>query len=207
MPKDKYSDDISTVGTNEFANLEAMPNPIPRVPPNVLPTSEQSIWNNAAFDNGVLKEFSQSEPSWSPLKPILSNSTESFISNSSSKENEGPLFENPISSISSSLRSVVTPFKPVNSNGAPKNSKTRGISKQGFEEKVDLKSFDEEIEGIEMEIKRLTSRLEALKLEKSERSVKTVEKRGRVIRAKFMELKQCVKNEEEKKEIEQTSSI
>ncbi|XP_022860069.1 uncharacterized protein LOC111380671 [Olea europaea var. sylvestris] len=170
-------------------------------------SNDLQIWNNAAFDNGDLKEISGNKPSWSPIKPMLLNSTESIISDSSSKENEGPLFENPISSVSSSLRSVVTPFKPVNVNGASENLKTRGISKQDFEEKVDLKSFDEEIEEIEMEIKRLTSRLEALKLEKADRSVKTMEKRGRVIRAKFLEPKQSVKNAEEKKEIEQTSSM
>ncbi|CAA3008714.1 Hypothetical predicted protein [Olea europaea subsp. europaea] len=131
-------------------------------------SNDLQIWNNDAFDNGDLKEISGNKPSWSPIKPMLLNSTELIISDSSSKENEGPLFENPISSVSSSLRSVVAPFKPVNVNGASENLKTRGISKQAFEEKVDLKSFDEEIEEIEMEIKRLTSRLEALKLEKAD---------------------------------------
>ncbi|CAA3020412.1 Hypothetical predicted protein [Olea europaea subsp. europaea] len=173
----------------------------------VMNSADLQIWNNVAFDNGDLKEFSGNKASWSPLKPILLNSTESLNSNSSSKENEGPLFENPISSVASSLRSVVTPFKQVNSNGAMENSKTRGNTKQSFEDKVNLKSFDEEIEEIEMEIRRLTSRLESLKLEKAERSVKTVEKRERVISAKFMEQKQRVKTGEVKKEIEQFSSM
>ncbi|CAI9772534.1 unnamed protein product [Fraxinus pennsylvanica] len=167
-------------------------------------SADIQIWNNVAFDNEDPKEFSGNKASWSPLKPILLNSTESLNLDSSSKENEGPLFENPISSVTPSLRSVI-PFKPVNSNGALENSKTRGNTKQSFEEKVDLKSFDEEIEEIEMEIRRLTSRLESLKLEKSERSVKMVEKRRRVIPAKFMEQKQNVNTAEEKKEIEQFS--
>ncbi|KAL2547837.1 uncharacterized protein Fot_09367 [Forsythia ovata] len=167
-----------------------------------MSSADLLIWNNAAFDNGDPKEFSGNNPSWSPQKPIFLNSKESLDSDFSSKENEAPLFENQISSVSSSLKSLVTPFKPVNSNRVSK-----GISKQGFEEKVDLKSFDEEIEEIEMEIKRLTSRLEALKLEKAERSVKTVEKRGRVVRAKFLEQRQSVKTAEEKKEMEQISSM
>ncbi|KAL2524554.1 hypothetical protein Adt_09608 [Abeliophyllum distichum] len=169
-----------------------------------MSSADLLIWNNAAFDNGDTKEFSGNKPNWSPQKPIFLNLKESLDSDFSSKENEAPLFESQISSVSSSLKSVVTPFKPVNSNGVSKNSKSKGISKQGFEEKVDLKSFDEEIEEIEMEIKRLTSRLEALKLEKAERSVKTVEKRGRVVRAKFLEQRQSVKTAEEKKEMART---
>ena len=61
----------------------------------------------------------------------------------------------------------------------------------------DEKKIDIEIEEIEKEIKRLSSRLEVLRLEKAERNLsKTIEKRGRVVAAKFMEQKQSVKIEE-----------
>ncbi|KAJ6360986.1 hypothetical protein OIU77_004921 [Salix suchowensis] len=76
-----------------------------------------------------------------------------------------------------------------------------GLSKM-VEKNEEIKNHDEkkidiEIEEIEKEIKRLSSRLEVLRLEKAERNLsKTIEKRGRVVAAKFMEQKQSVKIEE-----------
>ncbi|PIN11304.1 hypothetical protein CDL12_16095 [Handroanthus impetiginosus] len=73
-------------------------------------------------------------------------------------------------------------------------SRIKGVLKKGFEENIfldsksgkeirDEKTIDEEIES---EIFRLKSRLEALKLEKAKMSTKVVEKKDRVVSAKFL---------------------
>lgn len=181
-------------------------------------SADLQIWNNAAFDNGEISEdLTGSRQSWGSLKSIFDNPKASFDS-VSGKENQGLVLENQIPSVSSFLKSSGTPFKPVNTDGAIEKSRIKGVLKKGLEEKVvlnsesgkeirDEKKIDEEIEEIESQISRLNSRLEALRLEKVERNVKVVEKRGRVVAAKFMEQKQSVKNAEDKKMIEETSNI
>ncbi|KAK7322603.1 hypothetical protein VNO77_25991 [Canavalia gladiata] len=73
----------------------------------------------------------------------------------------------------------------------PKPKKTSTTKTKGFSS--DDRNLDEEIKEIESEIKRLTTRLDALRLEKAKRSVAVAEKRvGRVVPAKFMEPKQNV---------------
>lgn len=177
--------------------------------PEGINPEDVQIWNNAAFDNGDSADFSSLKRSW------LSDSFESDVS---SKENQTPLFENSSSvNLSSSI-----PFKPLNPNGALENSRlkpNKPISKQSADEMSrttrksgkdndfrDEKRIDEEIEEIEMEISRLNSKLEALRIEKAEKSFKIVEKRGRLVAAKFMEPKMSVKIAEEKKKIEESSS-
>lgn len=67
------------------------------------------------------------------------------------------------------------------------------------ERKIDL-----EIKEIQKEISQLSLRLEALRLEKAERNaMKTVERRGKIVQAKFMEPKQSVKNLDLMKKIEE----
>ncbi|KAJ6383397.1 hypothetical protein OIU78_026805 [Salix suchowensis] len=98
------------------------------------------------------------------------------------------------------------PTKPLQSNANLVNSQGSNSMKDGLSKMVekneeiknhDEKKIDIEIEEIEKEIKRLSSRLEVLRLEKAERNLsKTIEKRGRVVAAKFMEQKQSVKIEE-----------
>ncbi|KAK6120600.1 hypothetical protein DH2020_045651 [Rehmannia glutinosa] len=138
-------------------------------------SADLQIWNNATFDNGeVSEDLTASRQSWGSLKSIFREPKASFDS-ISDKENQGPLLENQISSVSSSQKSLITPLKPVKTDGAIEKSRIEGVLKKGFDGNVNLKDekkIDEEIEEIESEILRLKSRLEALKLEKAERNDK-----------------------------------
>lgn len=179
--------------------------------PEAMNASDLQIWNNAAFDNGESEDPLITKASWCPIKPIIVNRSGSFES-ASTKENQSPvLIKSPIS--------VKSPaqIKPLHPNGAIQNSTMKPIkplpkqglvekpvSKSGSEELIrDEKKIDSEIEEIEKEISRLSSRLQVLKLEKAEQNVKLGERRGRVIPAKFMEQKQNVKNSEELKKSEE----
>ncbi|KAH6825132.1 hypothetical protein C2S53_008678 [Perilla frutescens var. hirtella] len=182
-------------------------------PDAVDSSADLQIWNNAAFDNGEISEdLTASKQSWGSLKSIFGNAKASFDS-VTGKENQGLALESQISSVSSSLKSSSTPFKPINACESVGKSRNKEVVKKGFEETVvlkevgDGKKIDEEIEEIESQIARLNSRLEALRLEKAVRSVKVVEKRVRVVPAKFMEQKQSVKNAEEKKMIDEISNL
>lgn len=176
-------------------------------------SAELQIWNNAAFDNGEISEdLAASKQSWGSLKSIFGNPKSSFDS-VSGKENQGFALENPIPPVSPCLKSATSaPFKPLNAVESVQKSRPKEVVKIGFRESAapkpavkeirDGRKIDEEIEEIESQISSLKSRLEALRLEKAERSVKAVvEKRGRVVAAKFMEEKQIGKNAEEKKSI------
>ncbi|KAK4383079.1 hypothetical protein Sango_2811700 [Sesamum angolense] len=186
-------------------------------PQGVDSSADLQIWNNAAFDNGENSEdLTANRQSWGSLKSIFGDPKASFDS-VSGKENQSVVAENQVSSVSSCLKSSTTPFKPVNTDGAIEKSRIKGAFKKGFQENVVLKVEGgreirdekkiEEIEEIESEIMRLNSRLESLRLEKAGRSVKVVEKRGRIVPAKFMEEKQCVKYGEGKKQIEEIPSM
>ncbi|XP_051136240.1 uncharacterized protein LOC127254930 [Andrographis paniculata] len=160
------------------------------------------VWNNAAFDNGEIPEDPPAnKQSWGSLKPIFENPNASFDS-VTGKENQ--VLVNQIPSPKSSL---IAPFKPVNkldkSNVRVLREKggiceSPGVGKQHRDDKV----IDNEIEEIESEILRLNLRLEALKIEKAERRgcTKSVERRGKVVPAKFMEPKNSPKIEEEKRQ-------
>ncbi|KAM3301757.1 hypothetical protein P3S67_016259 [Capsicum chacoense] len=151
--------------------------------PEGINPADVQIWNNAAFDNGDSADFSSLKRSW------LSDSFESDLS---TKENQTPSFNN--SSVNLSSSSIH--FKPLHPNGALENSRIKtkkAISKSGKDNDLrDEKKIDEEIEEIEREISRLNSKLEALRIEKAEKSFKIVEKKGRVVAAKFMEPKMSV---------------
>ncbi|KAK2985933.1 hypothetical protein RJ640_008149 [Escallonia rubra] len=149
-------------------------------PEALNPPSDLQIWNNAAFDNG---EFEDSRSSWcQSIKPVLVSG--SVDSSDASKENQSPVFmDRPVP-----VKPSPAPVKPLRPNGAVENCQSKPIkvnSKLGLAEKSE-KKIDVEIEEIEKEISRLSSRLEVLKLEKD---AKMVEKRGRVVPAKFMEAK------------------
>ncbi|XP_027185586.1 uncharacterized protein LOC113783602 [Coffea eugenioides] len=189
--------------------------------PEEMNSSDLQIWNNAAFDNGDSEDSSAIlKRSWSPLKPRFLNPSDSLES-FSSKENENQTHQFQHSSISSvsSLKSPMSqPLKVLDPNGAVERSRIKSIKgnyNQGFADKPilrsnnegevhDEKKIDKEIEEIEMEISRLSSRLEALKIEKAEKSVKMSEKKGRIVAAKFMDRKLVGKNAEEKKKIEES---
>ncbi|KAL1562412.1 hypothetical protein AAHA92_04993 [Salvia divinorum] len=165
--------------------------------PDAMDSSDDlQIWNNATFDNcETSQELAASKQSWGSLESIFGNPNSSFDS-VSGKENQGFASENQnqIPSVSPFPQSASTvPFKPLNAVESVQKSKIRAIGKKGFEKNRGFK-IDEEIEEIETQIARLNSRLEALKVEKA--SVSAVEKKGRVIAAKFMDHKQSVKNDE-----------
>ncbi|KAI4323586.1 hypothetical protein L6164_023180 [Bauhinia variegata] len=174
--------------------------------PDTMNAPELQVWHNAVFDSeesvGICVP---TKNSWSSLQPVSENHSESFDSDCS-KENLSPAMVKSPVSVKSSI-----PSKPLSLNGVIGNSQTKPtkllgknggsfdqlstISKKGFEQEEE-KKIDAEIEEIEKEIKRLSSRLEALRLEKFERSMKTIERRGRVVPAKFMEAKVVKKIEE-----------
>lgn len=179
--------------------------------PESMNSTDLQIWDNAAFDNGESEDSSAMfKSSWTPLNPVILSSSESLDS-FSSKENQNPLLENNRLAVKSQSQ---VPSKPIHHNGRARSAKAQN-SKSGFVEKKsvlksgneedvgDDKNIDLEIEEIEKEIIRLSSRLEALKIEKAEKFVKTVERRGRVVSAKFLEQKQSGKNGEEKKKVEE----
>ncbi|RAL42892.1 hypothetical protein DM860_009399 [Cuscuta australis] len=177
--------------------------------PQGLTPSDVQIWNNAAFDHGGSEELGRS---WSPKNPLLVKKiAESFGSVSTKeKENRSPLLENSI--CPKSPRRAVKPLYP---NGALESAKfVSGVGnfKSGSVNNAEVgirdeKMIDKEIEEIEKEISLLSSRLQALRTEKAEKSVKNVEKRGRVVTAKFLEPKQILKNADERKKTEERSKI
>ncbi|XP_060190069.1 uncharacterized protein LOC132619130 [Lycium barbarum] len=138
--------------------------------PEGINPKDVQIWNNAAFDNGDSEDFSS-------LK-------RSFESDKSSKENQTPNSSVNLSSNGVLVNSRIKSNKPMKTRKSGKDNDLR-----------DEKKIDEEIEEIEMEISRLNTKLQALRIEKTERSVvKNVEKRGRVVAAKFMEPKMSAKS-------------
>ncbi|XP_044502193.1 uncharacterized protein LOC123223161 [Mangifera indica] len=170
--------------------------------PDTLDGQELHIWNNAAFDNGESEDSKAIKGSWSNLQSVYVNQS---LESDFSKENLSPgLAKSPVSS---SLKSFGL-FKPLQMNTSIKNSQTKPVktvskmmgSKNGVEEqeeeeeKRDEKKIDMEIEEIEKEISRLSSRLHVLRLEKIELKSKAIEKRGRIVPAKFMEKQQGFKN-------------
>lgn len=136
------------------------------------------IWNNAAFDDGDSQITSAIEASWSHLN-------ESFDSDCS-KENQFPI------SVSSSLRSSVSITE------APSAKSKIGKTKSGADrsKKRDERDIDAEIEEVEKEIGRLSTRLESLRLEKAEQTARSIAIRGRIVPAKFMESQKQVKFDE-----------
>ncbi|KAL3848904.1 hypothetical protein ACJIZ3_010786 [Penstemon smallii] len=163
---------------------------------SVFQFPDHQVWNNAAFDNGDSEGFNAAR-----------NSMTSSLDSVSGKENQGPLLENQIPSVSS----TITPLKSINRDGDGEKSRIKGVLDKGFpkENKVlekkefrDEKIIDKEIQEIESEISRLKLRLEGLRIEKAERNVKVVEKRGKIVSSKFMEQKESAK-----KKIEENSSL
>ncbi|XP_047307004.1 uncharacterized protein LOC124910412 [Impatiens glandulifera] len=134
-------------------------------------SSELQIWNNAAFDTG---EFENTR------KTSFFLDQSDFPDSSSIKENRNPI-------------SVKTPAKgnplqqPIGNSFLIPNPQF-----QNPEEIRDEKKIDSEMEEIKKEITRLTSRLEALRLEKAELRIKALDKLGRMVPAKFKEQKQTV---------------
>ncbi|XP_010448014.1 PREDICTED: uncharacterized protein LOC104730531 [Camelina sativa] len=131
------------------------------------------IWNNAAFDDGDSQITSAIEAtsSWS------SHLNESFNSDGS-KENHFSI------SVSSSLQSSVSITTDQEAAAPSAKSKTVKFKSGADRCKRDI---DTEIEEVEKEIGRLSTRLESLRLEKAEQTARSVAIRGRIVPAKFME--------------------
>ncbi|KAF3443829.1 hypothetical protein FNV43_RR13519 [Rhamnella rubrinervis] len=180
--------------------------------PDAMNAPDLQIWDNAAFDNDESEGSAAIKASWSNMKPEFVNRSSESLQSDCSKENLSPVFARTPMSVKSSV-----PFKPLRPNCTIENSQGKPLNllfekdllepmsvvfKKGFEvqeegEKArDENKIDSEIEEIEKEISRLSSRLEKLHLEKAERNLKTVERRGRIVPAKFMESKQSVKIDE-----------
>ena len=158
--------------------------------PDTLNGQELQIWNNAAFDNGESEDSTAMKGSWANLKSVYMNQS---LESDCSKENLSPRLNK---SPTSSLKSCV-PNKPLQVNSSIKNSQMKQLKSVSKEEETrDERKIDIEIEEIEKEISRLSSRLEALRLEKIDIKTKAIEKRGRFVPAKFMEQKHMKKSEE-----------
>lgn len=182
--------------------------------------ADLQIWNNAAFDKEESEGSAAIKGSWSNLQTsFVSRSSESLQSDCS-KENLSPVFVTTPISVKSSVP------KPLHQNTTIRNARGKPlkllceedqfeplsvVAKKGFlfqeeGEKVrDETKIDSEIEEIQKEITRLSSKLETLRLEKSERNAKTIERCGKIVAAKFMESsKQKVKNSDAVKKIDET---
>ncbi|ESQ54434.1 hypothetical protein EUTSA_v10025277mg [Eutrema salsugineum] len=158
------------------------------------------IWNNAAFDDGDSNVTSAIEPSWSNLPPDFIN--ESFDSDCS-MDNQIPI------SVSSSLKSSVSfTTDSIRSGNNAQEKQPRALCEAPSEKSKTVKSksvadqmkrreerdIDAEIEEVEKDIGRLSTRLESLRLEKAEQTARSITIRGRIVPAKFMESqKQSVK--------------
>lgn len=176
--------------------------------PDTGAPSDLQIWNNAAFDNGDPEDLSAIKSSWSHLKPILDCQSD-CVQSDCSKENQNPVLVKSAVAIKSP-----STIKPLHPNGAILNSQgkpMKNINKQSLlvskEESFEERNIDTEIEEIEKEISRLSLKLETLRVRKAENNkLKTAEKRGRIVAAKFMEQKQSVKNVDSLKKVEEEPS-
>ncbi|KAM7271375.1 hypothetical protein ACFE04_030589 [Oxalis oulophora] len=131
---------------------------------------ELQVWNNAAFD---CEEFDENpaaiKASWS------SNESMDRSDSSCSKEDQIP---NPIVNSRGEIFSLVSRQGLVDKSMTTTENGSEGVEKR---------KIDSEIEEIEREISRLSMKLEALRFEKLEHSVRSIEERGRIVPAKFVE--------------------
>lgn len=158
--------------------------------PGAFDAPEVQIWNNAAFDNGESEDSAAAKASWSSVNPVFVKLSESLGSDDFCKENRSPECAN----------SRVSLLKPsVPSRVQWRQSVLEPLSAKAEDREDDDKkgggggrSIDAEIEEIEKEITRLSSRLESLLLEKEAAAAAGEERkpRGRAVAAKFMEPKQ-----------------
>ncbi|KAK6945605.1 hypothetical protein RJ641_013149 [Dillenia turbinata] len=167
--------------------------------------ADLQIWNNATFDSGDCDDPLAIRDSWPDLKPNFVNLSVSgsLESNSnSSKENQSP---------AKKILMSATPIKslqPKNSSGVSQEEPIKPLSLKNSSEGEtrDVKKIDAEIAEIEEEISRLSSKLEDLRFEKAEKSLKSIERRGRIVPAKFLEPK-SIKNRDALKQKEESPSL
>ncbi|XVF01907.1 hypothetical protein REPUB_Repub04eG0129500 [Reevesia pubescens] len=181
--------------------------------PDSFNVPELQVWNNVAFDNGESEDTSSIvKASWCNLE---SGSVNQSLESDGSKENQSPLWlKSPVS-----FKSTASVVKPLYSKNVTRNSKDhtlkgsfidpfsvklKNVVGKEEEKKHDEKKIDMEIEEIEKEINRLSSKLESLRLEKADYNARrrSIGMRGRTVPAKFLEQKQSIKNLETAKKIE-----
>ncbi|GKU96566.1 hypothetical protein SLEP1_g9790 [Rubroshorea leprosula] len=175
--------------------------------PDAFRAPELQIWENAAFDNGESEDSSAIKGSWCNVEAVLLNRS---LESDGSKENQSPESQKSLFSLKSS-----TPFKSLCPNNAIGNlekpskrviesrpAKSKTVVGKDEDKKRDERKIDMEIEEIEKEISRLSTKLEALRFEKAEQTARNMTMKGRIVPAKFMEHKQSVKNSDAVKRFE-----
>lgn len=172
-----------------------------------MSSEDVQIWDNAAFYNGESEGSEAIKFSWSTMKPTSTSLSQSLESDST-KENQTPsMASSPVS-----IRSLAS-INPLQTNTALTNTQQSiPISEVSLsrrkENLSDERNLDLEIEEIEKQISRLSSRFETLRIQKGKRNAKAMEKRGRIVAAKFMNPpKQSSKNFEEQSKMEELMSL
>ncbi|XVE49843.1 hypothetical protein DITRI_Ditri01bG0114800 [Diplodiscus trichospermus] len=171
---------------------------------------EPRATQRGAFDNGESEDSSAIKDSWCNLE---SGSLSQSLESDGSKENHIPLqLKSPVSlkcteSINQPLcsKTVMGNTKEHMVKGGfidPFSIKLRNVVSRGEDRKCDEKKIDMEIEEIQKEITRLSSKLESLLLEKVECNARSIATKKKIVPAKFMEQKQSIKNFERGKGIE-----
>ncbi|XP_057527914.1 uncharacterized protein LOC130806735 [Amaranthus tricolor] len=173
--------------------------------PETINSKDLQIWNNAAFDNGESENSANLKFSWSDMKQLSSINLSESLQSDSTKENRSP------SIVESLVLKSSSSNNPLRNNNFIENTPQNPTCKISASEKGNIceeRNIDSEIEEIEKEISRLSSRLESLRLEKAKRNTKMVEKRGKIVAAKFMDLpKQSIRSSNEQSKIEESMSL
>uniref|UniRef100_A0A7N0TJ74 Uncharacterized protein n=1 Tax=Kalanchoe fedtschenkoi TaxID=63787 RepID=A0A7N0TJ74_KALFE len=161
-------------------------------------SNDVQVWDNAAFDDsgGLERPSPDMKASWADMdRQCLGASTEY----DSSKENKNPLlgisspaaFKTPVSNPLLQPRNVVA--EKMMGSGKIESKKTVQLQVPKGKKDSALRDdaiIDLEIEQVEMEISRLSLKLNALRLEKAEKKSRIGERRCSIVPAKYMEPKQ-----------------
>ncbi|XP_074276065.1 uncharacterized protein LOC141599836 [Silene latifolia] len=121
------------------------------------------VWDNAAFDNAGISDTSTTlNSSWSHINNNNNNNNNRSFESDCSKENLTP----------SLVDSAVSP------NSKPLKMITNVANKTGV---LEERNLDFEIQEIEKEITRLSTRLESLRLEKAKRNAELIKKKPKIM--------------------------
>ncbi|KAL3749434.1 hypothetical protein ACJRO7_010532 [Eucalyptus globulus] len=153
--------------------------------PDAFDAPELQVWNNTAFDNGEFEDSAAVttavQASWSSINPVFVKLSDSLESDDFSKENQSPECANSQISLKSSVPSKIQWKQGV----------LEPLSAKAIDQEGNGRTINAEIEEVEKEITRLSSRLEVLRLEKAKAGDEK-KPHGRVVSAKFKEPKQVV---------------
>ncbi|KAL3742251.1 hypothetical protein ACJRO7_017695 [Eucalyptus globulus] len=145
--------------------------------PDAFDAPELQVWNNTAFDNGESEDSAAIaaavQASWSSINPVFVKLFDSLESDDFSKENQSPECANSQISLKSSVPSKIQWKQGV----------LEPLSAKAIDQEGNGRTIDVEIEEVEKEITRLSSRLEALRLEKAKAGDEK-KPHGRVVSAK-----------------------